>query len=315
MAIIDACNVLHSAGNRGIAVSGSQKKTPNAIGLLVLVHELISNDFDVLALLRQSYTYEDVVENSFIIQRLKSLGFVRVIQYTETPHDDKEILKTAASTGGFIISNDTFRDYALMNGTPEAVLDLLRRRLVQYSVQKVDVESIGGRERLAKKENQLFTGIDFRLQPPEGSMFVSEDDLYFPEAHRQRSLFNEKRMAFALDEISLIFDFLHQRQCIYMGLRPPTLPFFNSKFQELPYKFDGFKEMQKRQQEALMSSDDEELLSVIESRLKNFTRRIDLNDPKIPSEVKSLRIQKAALTTYGKMPSLRSVVRKLGEEN
>lgn len=71
LAIIDACNVLHCSAGLALNCDQSLKscnKVPDAIGLLIVVHELLLNEFDVQIIIQESYMNQNRVKNYFILE-------------------------------------------------------------------------------------------------------------------------------------------------------------------------------------------------------------------------------------------------------
>uniref|UniRef100_A0A914LR39 RNase NYN domain-containing protein n=1 Tax=Meloidogyne incognita TaxID=6306 RepID=A0A914LR39_MELIC len=128
MAIVDGCNVLHLCAGMGLHSRAEQQmfdqKKPDAIGLLLVVKKLFEEDFDVRVFISFSYMSENKVSNLFILQEFKALGILTVVP--PNVHDDIAILEYASQVGGFIVSNDKFREFKYCQKILECVERTIR---------------------------------------------------------------------------------------------------------------------------------------------------------------------------------------------
>jgi hypothetical protein len=74
-------------------------------------------------------------------------------------HDDRVILDLAAETGGFIISNDRFREFS---SHKEAV-----NRVIRFKFYRIPLKKIGGKKAMQNYRNKYYfgMGLDLVLDP------------------------------------------------------------------------------------------------------------------------------------------------------
>jgi len=100
---------------------------------------------------------------------MQKLGYLGTI--TDHSHDDLILLEYAKCTGGFIISNDKYRDHDQIYSTKtkdKASLDVMRERIVRYKFKPCNVEKLkkGKNSLCTSTHGRGFLGIDIVLQPP-----------------------------------------------------------------------------------------------------------------------------------------------------
>ena len=105
---------------------------------------------------------------------MQKLGYLGTI--TDHSHDDLILLEYAKCTGGFIISNDKYRDHDQIYSAKtkdQASLDVMRERIVRYRFKRFSVDKLkGGKKGLCSAKNgNGYLGLDCVLQPPSLSKF------------------------------------------------------------------------------------------------------------------------------------------------
>uniref|UniRef100_A0A915D9S3 RNase NYN domain-containing protein n=1 Tax=Ditylenchus dipsaci TaxID=166011 RepID=A0A915D9S3_9BILA len=241
VAVIDACNVMHTCSGLSLNSDPTLKhydRNADAIGLLVLIHKMLSDGYDIRVFVPMSYMEQWKVDNFYILERLHNLGLLQLVEYRV--HDDLKILQTAQQLDGFVISNDKFYDYVLRTDG-NYLLDVIRDRIVPFVPAKVVLEN--GLEAMSSRDMRFFTGFNIELKPahPKAMVVESGDDVFDVIFFQQVTFKNAHKMVKEkLQEVELLFDYLQQNFCNFLKIRAPKLPYFNPKFQVLPRYFRDF---------------------------------------------------------------------------
>uniref|UniRef100_A0A915D4J3 RNase NYN domain-containing protein n=1 Tax=Ditylenchus dipsaci TaxID=166011 RepID=A0A915D4J3_9BILA len=206
MAIIDTCNVLHAAGNA----------IRDAIGILIITKHLLEIGFDVRMFLPFSYMNKNKVANFYILEQLHSLGLLTIID--DGSHDDLVILEMAKNVGGFVVSNDKFRDHT--------------HRISE--TQKPLINEVRGKCSL---------GLILTLTPNKKAMLVENDDPSFAMAFAQRTLRVESESKKARLVLGVLADYFQQKNCAANSVYPPTLSYYDPQDENLPEDFNEFYDL------------------------------------------------------------------------
>uniref|UniRef100_A0A915DB16 RNase NYN domain-containing protein n=1 Tax=Ditylenchus dipsaci TaxID=166011 RepID=A0A915DB16_9BILA len=226
VAVIDACNVMHTCSGLSLNSDPTLKhydRNADAIGLLVLIHKMLSDGYDIRVFV-QCLTWNNGKSTTSTYLRFYSLILpsTQLVEYRV--HDDLKILQTAQQLDGFVISNDKFYDYVLRTDG-NYLLDVIRDELCHF------------------RDMRFFTGFNIELKPahPKAMVVESGDDVFDVYFFQQVTFKNAHKMVKEkLQEVELLFDYLQQNFCNFLKIRAPKLPYFNPKFQVLPRYFRDF---------------------------------------------------------------------------
>ncbi|CAD5205422.1 unnamed protein product [Bursaphelenchus okinawaensis] len=105
--IIDGCNVIAKVSRACYNVHSSKEK-PNALTLLMMVHDLIDYKYEVFVTIKEFFMDKMRTDYYFVLEELQRLQMLYVLP--DRVDDDLVILNTAHAYSGSIISNDQFRD-------------------------------------------------------------------------------------------------------------------------------------------------------------------------------------------------------------
>ena len=82
-------------------------------------------------------------------------------------HDDERILETAVDSNGVVVSNDKYHDYAVKRAGDEAILHVIRSRLMPYRVEKTPLNahsSFPNHPLSTTEEGRYFVGFTIELE-------------------------------------------------------------------------------------------------------------------------------------------------------
>jgi len=97
-----------------------------------MVYQLLNIGFDVRAFIPISFLSGTRPSNNwFILEELQKLGYITEID--DGSHDDLIILEMAKCIGGFVISNDKFRDHTHIEDLREVIED----RVVRFKFESM----------------------------------------------------------------------------------------------------------------------------------------------------------------------------------
>ncbi|KAI6220352.1 hypothetical protein M3Y99_01609400 [Aphelenchoides fujianensis] len=197
--------------------------------LLLLVHELLAADYEVLVVLKQYFDdpHNVMCSHYFIIQYLKLIGVLEVLP--DSVDDDKYILERAERTGAAVISNDHFADKKYKQYSKA------RKRLLSISFCRVEnftyIEA-------ASDRSQRFN-FNLRLTLHCGhprTHYSKPGDSDYEQIRRNREETADRR-ARQLRLTGIVGDFLQQRLARYGSsqCRAPRLTYFNPHLQGLTF--------------------------------------------------------------------------------
>ncbi|KAH7730195.1 Ribonuclease Zc3h12a-like [Aphelenchoides avenae] len=237
MAIIDACNVMHACAPYNVTfdASSAPKPGPNALGIFSLVHSLLQADFDVMMYVPAVFMKDrsrEHVEYSFVLKYLEPLCVTTIDDYS---HDDLVLLEAARCFGGFVVSNDKFRDHHKKIPYMRRVIE---ERVVPYYIKKVNVDP----RTLNTSQGRYFTGLEVTLKPEsENAVLVAPDDPNFPKVLQHRLKRSRERTAKIRRELDTIADYLQQEFCLMLQVKPPRLTYFDPDDEVLSPTYDQFR--------------------------------------------------------------------------
>ncbi|KAL7072940.1 hypothetical protein ACQ4LE_008017 [Meloidogyne hapla] len=258
IAVVDGCNVLHFCAGMGLYSRAEQEmfdqRKPDAIGLLLVVKKLMEEDFDVRVFLSFSYMSDNKVSNLFILQEFKTLGILTVV--SPDVHDDIAILEYATQVGGFIVSNDKFREFKYcpkMSKCTKCVERTIRfkfRRLKKKNDnnrQRSDIVYSGSstsdcslpRKKSKSDMNNFQLGMELQMEiDPDLCTSNIKTDIDFLFVHSCRIRRSKYRQIQTLNLINVMIDFLQLEFTFIHGIKPQPLDYFKGHIP--PSKFSNF---------------------------------------------------------------------------
>ncbi|KAL3121772.1 hypothetical protein niasHT_002000 [Heterodera trifolii] len=239
MAIIDVCNVLY-----GCAFHTSAGKALNercdATGLIVMARNLLRAGFDLKMFVPISYTNDNKrVHNKFIMEELQKLDYLTVID--DGSHDDFFLLEVAKCNGGFVISNDKFRDHRVRTEVPDGLRQIIDNRSVPFSFHYVPIDKIG-KTALADPAKLGYLELEFTLKPPNlSAMFsLNPSDPSYGMVFSQRILRSEKRALEMLERLDVMSEYLLQLMCENLGVKRSLKHLKMPEMERMPTEFERF---------------------------------------------------------------------------
>ncbi|KAF7633720.1 RNase_Zc3h12a domain-containing protein [Meloidogyne graminicola] len=241
LAIIDTLNLIHHCALLSPFAKIHNQKC-DAIAVLLLARNLLKEMFDLRLYIPDSYMTginREKVANHFILEEMQKLGYLGTI--TDHSHDDLILLEYAKCTGGFIISNDKYRDHDLLYSTKtkdKASLDVMRQRIVRYKFKHCSVDKLkGGKYGLCSAKNgNGYLGLDCVLQPPSLKAMFSwdrESDPTFGVVFRERAYRSQRKTEKALEVLDIMCEYFRLDFCYIHTLKPEPLPWFDPEVNQL----------------------------------------------------------------------------------
>ncbi|CAK5077631.1 unnamed protein product [Meloidogyne enterolobii] len=247
LAIIDTLNLIHQCAFLSPFAKTHNQKC-DAIAVLLLARNLLRETFDLKLYIPDSYmtgVNREKVANHFILEEMQKLGYLGTI--TDHSHDDLILLEYAKCTGGFIISNDKYRDHDQIYSTKtkdKASLDVMRERIVRYKFKPCNVEKLkkGKNSLCTSTHGRGFLGIDIVLQPPSLKAMFSWDrdsDPTFGVVFRERAYRSQRKTEKAIEVLDIMCEYFRLDFCFFHSLDPEPLPWFDPQVNAL-VSFEGF---------------------------------------------------------------------------
>ncbi|KAF7633451.1 hypothetical protein Mgra_00007139 [Meloidogyne graminicola] len=228
--------------------------------------------FDVRVFLSISYMSQNKVSNLFILKEFKSLGILTVVP--PNVHDDIAILEYATQVGGFIVSNDKFREFKYCPKMSKCTKCVERTIRFTFKQQKKKLNFNENKEKgnfkyfgssssecslppnkgkIDLDNFQLGMELQMELNPDLCTSNINTNiDFLLVYSYRiQRSKFRQTQtlclIQVMLDFIQLEFSFIH-------GLKPQPLNYFKghippAKFSSFLMHFDKHKNLRQQQQD------------------------------------------------------------------
>ncbi|KAI6222358.1 hypothetical protein M3Y99_01507600 [Aphelenchoides fujianensis] len=225
--IVDGCNVICLLGRHVNSMPNMNARVFDPSCLLLLVHELLAADYEVLIVLKQYYDNPRNVMGShhFIIQYLKLIGIIEVLP--DDVDDDAYILERAEATGAAVISNDRYTQPKYQRFR-EA-----RKRLLSISFCRV--ESFTYIEASSDRSQRFNFNLRLTLHCGHPRTHYSKPGYSDYERIRQKREETADQRARQLRFTEIAGDFLQQRLAHYGSpqCRPPRLAYFSPRMQAL----------------------------------------------------------------------------------
>uniref|UniRef100_A0A914EPJ5 RNase NYN domain-containing protein n=1 Tax=Acrobeloides nanus TaxID=290746 RepID=A0A914EPJ5_9BILA len=226
-AIIDVANVMHACNKKSaFTLPNSTARQPDAYGIFSLVHYFVSHGFDIDLVTTLGSMNEIYSENTFILKHFRRLGLLTA---TNDHLDDLIVLEQARCTGGFVVTNDKYRDHKNASNL-EGWTEVIEKRLVPFKVFKVKIDE-AQRARLGDPiKGKYFTGFNISLTPNNiATLFCQHDDPNFETVAFIRSCRSPREVELLKREIDVMADFLQQEMCQIYSVAAPKLSYFDYK--------------------------------------------------------------------------------------
>uniref|UniRef100_A0A914GU78 RNase NYN domain-containing protein n=1 Tax=Globodera rostochiensis TaxID=31243 RepID=A0A914GU78_GLORO len=204
MAIIDVCNVLYCCAYHTSAGKALNERC-DATGLIVMARSLLKAGFDLKMFVPISYMNNSKsVHNKFIMEELQKLDYLTVID--DGSHDDFFPLEVAKCNGGFVISNDRFRDH---------------RVRTEFAFHHVPIDKVG-KKALSDPAKLGYLELEFTLKPPS------------------LSAISEKRALEMLERLDVMSEYLLQLMCENHGIKRSLKHMNMFEMERMPTEFERF---------------------------------------------------------------------------
>uniref|UniRef100_A0A183C0L2 RNase_Zc3h12a domain-containing protein n=1 Tax=Globodera pallida TaxID=36090 RepID=A0A183C0L2_GLOPA len=239
MAIIDVCNVLYCCAYHTSAGKALNERC-DATGLIVMARSLLKAGFDLKMFVPISYMNNSKsVHNKFIMEELQKLDYLTVID--DGSHDDFFPLEVAKCNGGFVISNDRFRDHRVRTEVPDGLRQIIDSRNVQFAFHHVPIDKVG-KNALSDPAKLGYLELEFTLKPPSlSAMFaLSPADPSYGMVFSQRILRSEKRALEMLERLDVMSEYLLQLMCENHGIKRSLKHMNMFEMERMPTEFERF---------------------------------------------------------------------------
>ncbi|KAI1727802.1 zc3h12a-like ribonuclease NYN domain-containing protein [Ditylenchus destructor] len=231
MAIIDTCNILHECAGCASNLTNpdpSERPKPDALGILALAKVFLEEGYDIKMFVPVSYMNPNKVVNVFILEQFHHLGYLTIID--DGSHDDLLILEMAKNVGGFVVSNDKFRDHL---AKVESLMNVIKARTVFCRAKRIPIYDVG-KEFIRTAGNKCYIGFRLNFTPNKKAMYAENDDPSFAMAFAQRKNRLQSKVRHALEVIGVMYDYFQHMNCLANNVRPPILEYFDPAQEEFP---------------------------------------------------------------------------------
>uniref|UniRef100_A0A1I7ZVE3 RNase_Zc3h12a domain-containing protein n=1 Tax=Steinernema glaseri TaxID=37863 RepID=A0A1I7ZVE3_9BILA len=200
IAVIDVMNFLHSSASSQNKPRQSREFL-DALDLAAFMLMLLQREFDVRAVVPRSISLR--IRNGFLFEIFNQLGLVI---FTESSYDDLLVIRYAAETGAFIVSDDKYRDVLKLDVT-DAEKYVIHHRVIRPTInpfQRAEGESYA----LMENGDRVVNFVGFLYASKPEALYADPQNPDYARCIHERERFTLTRLKALRTELVHIFDFV-----------------------------------------------------------------------------------------------------------